>query len=157
MRIKMIAGVRQAKTYLDRLPGLTRNEYAVLYTAVNNADLATVNDLIKDLLHHAVEECSTSVANRDLNKGGGRAKAPRAFCYIPVDPSKFFAHIYKKYFMATRKVSGPRPSFVQCSPRTPPITFRAFASAPFGSRWKAGPACFSYRLRSLLGKSKNRA
>lgn len=49
MRVKMIAGVRTADRFLERLSGLTRNEYAVLYAAANNADAAAVDDMIKEL------------------------------------------------------------------------------------------------------------
>ncbi|MEV4783395.1 hypothetical protein [Burkholderia sp. LMU1-1-1.1] len=46
MRVKMIAGVRQAETFLTRPSGLTRNEYVLLYAAANNADLVDVNALL---------------------------------------------------------------------------------------------------------------
>ena len=43
MRVNMIAGVREAETFLTRLSGLTCNGYVVLYRAVNNADLGNAN------------------------------------------------------------------------------------------------------------------
>lgn len=46
MGVKMIVGLRQAETFLTRLSGLARNEYAVLYAAANNADLIDVNALL---------------------------------------------------------------------------------------------------------------
>jgi hypothetical protein len=49
MRVKMIEGVRTADRFLDRLKGLSRSEYAVLYAAANNANIAAVNDMIKEL------------------------------------------------------------------------------------------------------------
>lgn len=49
MRVKMIAGVRTTERFLDRLQGLSRAEYAVLYAAANNADIEAVNDMIAEL------------------------------------------------------------------------------------------------------------
>ncbi|MEJ7804349.1 MAG: hypothetical protein WKG03_00290, partial [Telluria sp.] len=49
MRVKMIAGVRTADRFLDRLKGLSRPEYAVLYAAANNADTVAVDAMIASL------------------------------------------------------------------------------------------------------------
>ena len=69
MRVQMIKGVRTADRFLERLRGLSRAEYAVLYAAANNADTAAVNDMIKDLPEDsqaALHEIKTLV--RDLGQ-----------------------------------------------------------------------------------------
>ena len=49
MRVKQIAGVRTADRFLEHLAGLSRQEYAVLYAAADNADMDSVNDMIAEL------------------------------------------------------------------------------------------------------------
>lgn len=49
MQIAMIKGTRTTQSFLDRMAGLTRAEYAILHAAANNADRAEVDQMVKDL------------------------------------------------------------------------------------------------------------